>query len=97
MKKARYFIYFENCENSMGSQIELSKKQFSEQLKHLKEQVIRTAEKELPVEACETRVYDHPVSVETIYSFRCGCAITDLVRHECKDGYYFTTVKGRKK
>lgn len=98
MKKARYFIYFENLETSLSTQFEISKAEYKRQLDHLRLQIIKTleSESETPVTAMPIRKFEHESTIETITPFNCGCAFVDLTKIECKEGYCFAR-KNKKK
>lgn len=89
MKTTRYYIQFDNLEVAMSTQMEISKAQYNEQLKHLRQQVIDTENNEYPLQENDAIVYDLNTAVKTTISFNCGCAYTDLIKIECKDGYCF--------
>ena len=89
MKTIRYYISFDNLERPMSTQMEISKAQYNEQLKHLRKQVNDTETYEYSLTENEPVVYDLGTTIETTISFNCGCAYTDLIKIECKDGYYF--------
>lgn len=98
MKKVKYFIDFENFENSMCSHLEISKAEYKRQLKHLREQAVSTKknEDECPIVERPIRKFDHETTIETIIAFNCGCAFVDLTKIECKEGYCFAR-KNKKK
>ena len=98
MKKVKYFIDFENFENSMCSHLEISKAEYERQLDHLRLQIIKTCESEdeTPITARPVRKFEHETTIETITSFNCGCAFVDLTKIECKEGYCFAR-KNKKK
>jgi hypothetical protein len=89
MKTARYYIQFENIEIAMSTQMEISKTEYTRQLKHLREQVIATETNEYSLNENDPIVYDLGTATKTTISFNCGCAYTDLIKIECKDGYCF--------
>ena len=89
MKTVRYYIAFENLECAMSTKMEISKAQYTEQLKHLRKQVKATETYETPLEERPSQIYDHPTTTETVVTFVCACAYADLIKIECKDGYYF--------
>lgn len=89
MKATRYYIQFENLECAMSTKMEISKAQYNAQLKHLRQQMIEVENNEYPLEENDPIVYDLGTAIKTTISFNCGCAYTDLIKIECKDGYCF--------
>jgi redox-regulated HSP33 family molecular chaperone len=93
MKTVKYFISFENLENQMCNEFEISKAEYNKQIKFLREQIKNTEDTEAPIEEMEERVLQNETLVKTIISFNCGCSFTDLIKMECKAGYCFTPKK----
>lgn len=90
MKTARYFIHFENIEYSMCQKFEISKKEYENQVKFMKNQVnITSIDEETPVTEIEPKIFEYEKYTETIITFQCACAFTDLIKKECKEGYCF--------
>lgn len=89
MKTTRYYIQFDNLERPMSTQMEISKAQYIEQLKHLRQQVLDSESCEYPLNELDPTVYDLNTTIKTTISFNCGCAYTDLIKIECKPGYCF--------
>lgn len=89
MKTARYFIKFENFEHSMCNDVEISKKEYNKQVKFMREQVKTNIDSEIPVKELDTKTYEKETTIETVISFICACAYTDIIKIECKDGYCF--------
>ena len=93
-KTVKYFIEFEAYEYAMSQKMEISKAEYTRQLKFMREQVEKTAiDEDTPVTENEIKVYDNGKTVETIITFQSGCAFTDLIKIECKEGYYFKPKK----
>lgn len=94
MKTVKYLISFENFENSMCRDLEISKKEYDKQLKFMREQVKNTIiDEETPIRETNIRTYENKTTIETHISFNCGCAYTDLIKIECKEGYHFKPKK----
>lgn len=92
-KTVKYFISFENLENQMSTEIEISKSEYNRQIKFLRAQIKNTEDTDAPIEEMEEKIYVRETSIETRNSFNCGCSFTDLTKIECKDGYCFTPKK----
>lgn len=90
MKKVKYYLEFENIENSMLRKMEISKKEFEKQIKYLNQRVAET-ENEDDEFKIEKREYHKEFDncFEDVFYFTNACADTILSTIKCKDGYCF--------
>lgn len=89
MKTAKYFIEFDYCENGMCSPMEISKKEFQQQLSYMRNQIEATKDDESPIVEFDPQKGDLPSMETTTYIFHSGCARTFLTAFKCKPGYRF--------
>ena len=93
-KTEKYMIEVENLEMDIIAPMEISKKEYKRQLKHLRdttqETICDTTTLEVPMRVIEKECY---IIYEHLFSR--GCSITTLSRRVCKEGYIFKN-KGEK-
>lgn len=84
----RYTISFDSIETRMSTEIQISKKEFDQQLRFLRSMLDTTAEDEYPMEERFHGSLGGNVIVST-YSFTVGTGTTYLTHYEAKPGYHF--------
>lgn len=91
MKKIKYFLGSETYDCTTIYNMEISKKQFTIQLKELTKESKKTKEEEYesPLEILNKTINEKKEFIETIYWFKCAGTITYLTKIECKDNYHF--------
>lgn len=93
MKTKRYWISFDNVEVSISSNIEISAKQYWDEMKKWDEIIEKTKDEENAGQAYKHSVKPVEKEDSIIYTdyLTFGCATVWLIRKECKPGYCFKT------
>jgi hypothetical protein len=89
MKKTKCFIECEMLETPMIQKMEINKKEFEENIKHLMNECEITIDHENPVELFRDEIKEFDTFTIRTVIFHCGCCETYLTKYECKEGYCF--------
>lgn len=89
MKTVKYFIECEYLENPMIKKMQISKKEFEANMKHLQKEVEKTVDDECPIELFRDEIKEFETHTTRTVIFHSGCCSTYLTKITCKEGYRF--------
>lgn len=90
MKKTKYTVYIEICENVVCD-MEITKKQYMEYYKQLEKNIMNANKHEYPTELVSNERTEHETYIIHERMYNIGYSHTAITKIEAKPGYCFKT------